>query len=779
MSKKLKYRHFTVNTTEGGALVAGTSSGDSAGANNYVEKINFRRETDGEVRREGWEQFRLNTLVSELSDINHPVRMLHQFHSDEQEVLVAAAGDKIFRLDESSEQWVCIAQGLQNIDNINIASPSPCIRWEAVAIDGYIIFNNGADLPLIYRNGWPQAHPIYALRERGILRCGTISEFDGRLWLADITYIDEEGNPSAFALWMAQDSPYKMYTTSPIVSSYNSPHTIEYSAWRLATNIGVAKASPYLFGQVYEGSVEIDEGNILQKITLPFELGGVSQVHPYSPEYITSQTEEERIIYLQRANPGDSTPVSVGCTIQIGDDIRMTVGSGVRYVYDASVAGISIVDGKTEITLAAPSNVSDQTGVSTADGLQATGSSTGAPENGDPVVFILKKEPDAFSSVAATAKEAADALSFPEDGSRILKMAKLSDKLIVYRQTGYLAISRGNTQSAFFFEEKYRGERVADFRNTIISINEQRQMFVGHNGVFFITPASVEPMPFEAYMLGPQFWRNITKDEKEHCYAVENNLTHEVFIISPIGVIEETTNSSNSAGAKKLDWGVMAYDMMHGTLSQIDSTFTAACNIFPTDKIPSRWFLLATHLVENAQYVDSEEFKAEFAEYTTPGAKIMRYAYGPAIETEYGRTDTYRVFMRDGTDYVSRLKYGKTDFSDKFSEKQLRSYVLHLSDVFDYDSYFPSDYVNNEYTQDLQADVKIVTFTTAATTEEEQINETLSSLDTETMIPLFAQGNYYQDTIEMKGRDNGFKIIGRTFEVSGVRTRHTNQAQDA
>ena len=755
MSKKPKYRHFTVKTTEGGALVAGTTSGDTAGAGNYVEKINFRRETDGEVRREGWEQFRLTDLVSELENTNYPVRLLHQFYSEEQEVLVAAAGDKLYRLDESAEQWVCIAKGLQNLDKINTSGD--CNRWEVVGIDGYAIFNNGADLPLIYRNGWPQAHPIYALRERGILKCGTISEFDGRLWIADVTYIDEESNPNAFTEWMSGDSPYDMYTTSLTVPSYNSPHSIEYSAWRLAANIGVAKASPYLFGQVYEGVAEIDATNILQKITLPFELGGVDQIHGYSPDYLPAQTAS----------------VSEGCTIQIGDDIRMTVGVGVRYVYDARVSGITIVNGTTEISLAAPTNVSGGNGVSTADGLQATGSSTGMPEDGDQVVFILKKEPDAFSADAGTAKEAADALSFPEDGSKILKMAKLSDKLIVYRQTGYLAITRGNTQSAFFFEEKYRGERVADFRNTIISINEQRQMFVGHNGVFYITPASVEPVPFEQYMMGPQFWRNITQSEKEYCYAVENNLTQEIFIVSPIGV-EETDSEG-----RKLNWGVVAFDMLQGTLSQIDSTFTAACNIFPTEKIPARWFLLSTHLVTSDPYVDSEEFKPEYAQYTTPGAKIMRYAYGPAIETQYGRSDTYRVFMRDGTDYISRLKYGKNDFSDKFSEKMLRSYVLHLSDVFDYDSYFPSDYVANEYTQDLQADVKIVTYTTAVTTVEEQINETLSALDTETMVPLFAQGNYFQDTIEMKGRDNGFKILGRTFEVSGVRTRHTSQAHDA
>jgi len=36
-----KYRHFSVMATEGGQLIAGSNSGDTAGAANYVEKVNF------------------------------------------------------------------------------------------------------------------------------------------------------------------------------------------------------------------------------------------------------------------------------------------------------------------------------------------------------------------------------------------------------------------------------------------------------------------------------------------------------------------------------------------------------------------------------------------------------------------------------------------------------------------------------------------------------------------------------------------------------------------
>lgn len=753
--KSLNYRHFSVMATEGGQLITGSNSGDTAGASNYVEKVNFRRETDGEVRREGWEKLKLNSYIDNLGT-NDPVRLVYQFLSGEKQVLIAASGSKIYRLNESTESWEIIAQGLQYLDSSShVVQPR---RWEAVSIDGFCILNNGADLPLIYRNGWSCAYPIYGIRERGIIRCGTITEYDGRLWLGDVTYIDEESNSDAFREWMQNAShPYGLPENESFSTpTYNSPHSIEYSAWRLADNIGVAKASPYLFGQVYSGEVSGMTGSTLTEIKLPYKLGGIeSGTNSLNPYHSNSSIEAG--------------------TIKLGDSIRMSINttpgqpSPNYVVYDGVVSSLSIVGGETKISLSATAT---NAGSLTASGDDQTSTST--PEVGEPVELILLKEPDTFSADAQIQKESADGLSFPEDGSQILKMVKLADKLLVYRQTGYLAISRGNSQSAYFFEEKYRGERVADFRNTIITIDEQRQMFVGFNGVFIVTPANVEPTPFQPFMMGPEFWRNITRDEIEYCWSCENNLTQEIFVIAPVGIkLDDSTGM-------KLDWGVIGYDMIYGTLSQVDTAMTSACNLFPTTKISSRWFILSTHVVENESdmYTDSELLREEDKEFTSAGSKIMRYSYGPAVENIFGNTQPYRSFRRDGADYISRIKYGKNDFGDKFSEKMLRSYALHLSDRYDYTTYTREGYVDEEFTKDLSATVSIKTYSTGVDDGDEEINEVLDSLDTETMVPLFAQGNYYQDTIELRGRDNGFKILGRTFEVSGVRTRHTHQAHE-
>jgi hypothetical protein len=752
--KSSKYRHFSVMATEGGQLVAGSNSEDTAGAANYTEKVNFRRETDGEVRREGWERLKLDEYVDNLGT-DDPVRLVYQFLSDEELVIVAASGDKIYRLNESTETWVVIAEGLQYIDSAtHVVEPR---RWEVLSIDGYCIFNNGADLPLIYRNGWSCAYPIYGIRERGIVRCGTITEFDGRLWLADMTYIDEDSDPDAFTDWMQNATePYGLPENESFSTpTYNSPHSIEYSAWRLADNISVAKASPYLFGQVYNGEVSVMNGSTLAEIKLPYELGGANTSNSLNPYHA-------------------STSIEAG-TIKIGDSIRMSIDTTPGQttpnyvVYDGVVSSMTLVGGETKIALTTPAA---NPGALTASGDDQ--SSVSVPEVGEPLQLILLKEPDTFSQDADLQKESADGLSFPEDGSQILKMVKLADKLLVYRQTGYLAISRGNTQSAYFFEEKYRGERVADFRNTIITIDSQRQLFAGYNGVFIVTPAAVEPTPFQPHMMGPEFWRNITRQEIEYCWACENSLTQEIFIIAPVGIkLDDSTGM-------KLDWGVIAYDMIYGTLSQIDAAMTSACNLFPTPKISSRWFILSTHVVENENdmYTDSELLREEDKEFTSAGSKIMRYSYGPAVENIFGNTQPYRSFRRDGADYISRIKYGKNDFGDKFSEKMLRSYALHLSDRYDYTTYTRDGYVEDEFTKDLSATVSINTYSTGVDKGDEEINEVLDSLDTETMVPLFAQGNYYQDTIELRGRDNGFKILGRTFEVSGVRTRHTNEAHE-
>lgn len=816
----MAYKHISFMVPQGGALIAGSNSADTAGAENYTEKLNFRRESDGEVRREGWTKATAAGVdFSQLDSSGYPIRLIYQFYSEEKQVLVAAAGDKIYRLNEDTMQWVVIASGLQSIDIDPPSGVPSAIRWEAVAIDGYCIFNNGVDLPLFYREDWPCAFPIFSLRERGIIRCGTIAEFDGRLWIADVEYIED--------LWFGNlmrdaSQPYGIPELEGLsyidtgIATYRVPHTVEYSAWRLTNNAAEARSAPHLFSQIYG---DTDDAGVMIVTGFVSEISvtnGGSYANNTPPTITITDTKAgEHAEY-----PGGSGATAVATMKDNGDGtfsvdtVNVTAGGtgyralsvtvtgdatltatltstlqAVELPYPISVDGsmnpyfsnpswvdagkssepnairqadpLRIVDeGVTDAEVVSLSSSSDKTLIKV-----SVSSATTPNTDGENASIILLKEPDISSTDSSVTREASDTLSFPEDGSRILKMAKLGDKLLVYRQTGYIAITRGNTQSPFFYEERYRGERVADFRNTVISLNEERQMFVGYNGAFFITPSSVEPQPMPTFMNGPEFWRNITASESEHVFAVENGLTQEAMIIAPIGLRLRN-------GIKELDWGVVAFDMIYGTLSTIDSTFTTATTIFPSEKINSRWFLLATHTVADLDaagtYTDSELS-------ASPGSFIMRYGYGPAE----GGYAPHRIFSRNGDDFESRIKFGKTDFGNRFSEKSLRSYLIHLSDAFPeqgYDGYMPDDYVEDDYLDGASAQVKIATFSSAPDVEEDEVTEDLSDMGTQNMIPLFARGNYFQDTVSIIGLDIGLKLTGRTFEVTGVQTRHVSEA---
>jgi len=219
--------------------------------------------------------------------------------------------------------------------------------------------------------------------------------------------------------------------------------------------------------------------------------------------------------------------------------------------------------------------------------------------------------------------------------------------------------------------------------------------------------------------------------------------------------------------------------MTFGTVSQIDAAFTAMCSTYPSDIFDSRRFLMATHnvkLIENqyssTRYIDSESVTSDLAPL---GSRIVRYGYG----SREGELEPYRQFSRDGVDFESKIVFGKNDFADRFSEKKLRSYALHMSDIFDYSSYMDGNYVGDGYgylDTAVVAKVKLSTFSTTQVTETEEIIEELEDMSSEVMIPTYAQGNYYQDTITLTGLGQPFKFIGRTFEVSGVRTRHTAEA---
>lgn len=81
--------------------------------------------------------------------------------------------------DNNPGNWIQIGSGF---------SPYAC-RWEWASNNGYLILNNGWDLPVTYRVEEYSVVPIYELREQGVASVGSIAEIAGILMAGDISFI--------------------------------------------------------------------------------------------------------------------------------------------------------------------------------------------------------------------------------------------------------------------------------------------------------------------------------------------------------------------------------------------------------------------------------------------------------------------------------------------------------------------------------------------------------------------------------------------------------------
>ena len=191
-----------IRTSSGGKLLSGPSS-EAAGIANWTIKRDFRRELDGEVRSEGYDSFApdpLNPVQPDTKDEAITLVAMARQPNGRTAVIVgtkttlyryfglengAYFEDGYFEagyFDDNPGVWITIGSGF---------SPT-ARRWEAVSINGYLVLNNGVDLPVTYRVEEMEAKPIYELREQGIASVGTIAEHNGILVCGDIRQLDAE-----------------------------------------------------------------------------------------------------------------------------------------------------------------------------------------------------------------------------------------------------------------------------------------------------------------------------------------------------------------------------------------------------------------------------------------------------------------------------------------------------------------------------------------------------------------------------------------------------------
>lgn len=916
MAKK-RYKHVTIHPSQGGQLV-GSASDDvplSQATNfltssaNYTQKLNFRRETDGELRREGWDLFNPTGNDDALS-AESPIRGIHQFTgSDGTPVLIAIAGSIIYRLMAGDRRYAIdptdtlnpspdkeyatidgldASEDLDNVDyfdndaddfvwqsimpaetviNYHMDSKDPdgtykdpfeggAYRWEFVEIQNHLIINNGVDLPVVYKSEWPAVKPLYGLRENGVVSVGTIASFQDRLVCADLTLItegydkwfkyarnpygkvfpdDEEGedldgdgipeaweelgyNPNMLPLsvkksryqyrivYSAEGEP-KLFNTGVIDPSTNR---MIPEGGGLPGNLVInttATGTTYRFVPDY--SYPITENGSLYQTFFNGDYGDFDHVGVYfipstDPTFTSVSAikfDNENFASTERSAAINSLIVKYG----IKDE-----GDSVNYGFTESeiINEMITVIGNLSSGIFLQGNAPAQMGAFTqpyADYLLVNKDQNNVvllnPNTGSPLS-------DGFYRVVIRPyveqiKKPAAFYELVQDGSRILKMKELADKLVVYRDTGFYFVTTTNSPyNPFAVDPRYTGGRVPDFRHTIINLGGNQHLFMGNSGVYVINRSSVEPKVVEKFELGPPFWQIVPPELAEFVYSVDNPITREIFINCPLGYKEDSAGNyidelGELTDRPVIQWGVIAYDYINETLSQIDSSFTSCASIrkpkynrIGPDEL---WFIMAVHQGwdSSSLYIGSD-----YRDDARYGGTICRYGYGPP---ERGQTVPYRIYNRLGFGYRSSIKSGLIDFGNSFSDKEVRSYVLELSSKYG----------------TTPVKVKISTNTAPQGTERiETMGDgkdyvILNDIVDENMIPLLIQAPYLRDQIIVEPEynhqgyaeygyikskvnsektndyywddnlptviDNPVKMVGRTFEVSGIDTRSTTQ----
>lgn len=230
-----------IKPSSGGNLLSGLSK-EQAGLANYTQKQDFRRHLDREIRSEGYDRF--NPAAQSEPPMpetgGEPITLVtHVRNPNGHTATVVGTKTTLYRyygLDDPNYSYdpyslgdgyrssgtfgdngeyvpgPFVARGVSDVDplcvdaNYFMDEPGQWAvigsgfsengkRWEAKNINGYLILNNGVDIPVTYRDRESRVKPIYELRDNGIASVGTIGEHNGILVCMDIRQLKQDFEP--------------------------------------------------------------------------------------------------------------------------------------------------------------------------------------------------------------------------------------------------------------------------------------------------------------------------------------------------------------------------------------------------------------------------------------------------------------------------------------------------------------------------------------------------------------------------------------------------------
>jgi hypothetical protein len=298
-----------------------SGSREAAGIFNYTVKRDWRRFKEREMRSEGYDWFCPDPAGSPAvhakpPGVDEPITVIAvALQGNRKFGVIAGTKTRLFRYFALDSGWYYDGVGTVNAyidDSYFDNTPGVWVeigsgfspegkRWEAIRVNGYLVLNNGVDLPVTYRVQDLEVFPIYELREQGIAYVGTIAEHDSILCCFDITQIKAERHTELMtAVSGAQNASMTgVVSASPVLATVNS------GVAGVAGNTITATSNAFNGGNGFTGMVgrKIRMANGLARTitavtsAIVATISGASDLaEPNQPFYLPSATNADYLV---------------------------------------------------------------------------------------------------------------------------------------------------------------------------------------------------------------------------------------------------------------------------------------------------------------------------------------------------------------------------------------------------------------------------------------------------------------------------------------------------
>jgi hypothetical protein len=286
-------QQFLALPSQGGVLKSRHAETD-IGLANYLVKHNFRRDLDKELRREGCEYFAPQPTTTDEEGkaqafpTNQPITLIHNLRRPDGTVgLIVGTETTFYRYhggvggpyvelvnpddgdtywvdgytdDDVSGYWSVIADGFAK-------RSEGALRWGAANANGWALFSNGYNPPVMYRLEWDEVRTIPDLLVQGITTLKCVTEFNSMAFWGNVGEIPVA---EAKKLFEAEMTSVAIEQPGYVFSLDRQPNVLLASAIPQDASKGIflVAATEDVFGNEDDGRViRTEDGRYFHTIT--------------------------------------------------------------------------------------------------------------------------------------------------------------------------------------------------------------------------------------------------------------------------------------------------------------------------------------------------------------------------------------------------------------------------------------------------------------------------------------------------------------------------------